>query len=420
MNTPNTIEVSKRQSNSVIGRHNGNTIPLFADNSFNRNLVKIETSRVKIPSWYSKKYVSQGELNKAVSAIRDGGVANEIIVARYVQDDSQGYYELIDGLVALKAHLFLELDTIECQLIDDPNFSKPRAMLASIGLNSRESLNPWESTVGGINFLVEQLGLKTYEQWIPIPQLGTREKRTVNQIDSAVGLCKTLLKLRRARLNLESGRKIDSGAFAALESNMKPVTEEAIMAMLLAINTDLSTFVEKRVKLLELPKNITNALAAGKLHYSKAVSLSRVGMTPSIQAMTDRLKDVDVSQSIIKEREHLLEVTIEKNLSNRELLEMVHQANNRIFILGTREDEGGLSIDEIGERKQCKEDLILQSRAVQDLTDARSTVKCFDIINSLSEDEKMLLQKRVKSLSTLINNLKVKAIARSQRMAHIS
>lgn len=378
--------------------------------SFQKTVANLKLASIKIPAWYSKKYVSQGELDKAISAIRGGGIANEAIVVRYRKEDSS--YELIDGLVALKAHAFLGIEEIECELISDEKFTKSQAMLASIGLNSRQSLNPWESTVAGIAFLVEQLNLKTEEKWIQIPTIGTREKRVITQIDKAIGLCKTLLKIRRARLNLENGRKIDSDAFEALESNMTRDAEIAINAMLLAINIDLSTFVEKRIKLLELPKNITNSLSSGKLYYSKAISLSKVGMTPAIQALTDRLGDVDVSNAIIKEREAILEQTLEKNLTNKELLELVHQANNRIFVQGTNEEDGSLSIDEIGERRQCKEDLILQSRAIQDLTKTRSVVKSFDIIDKLTETEKMNLQKRVKSLFDLVSDLQQKALSR--------
>jgi hypothetical protein len=419
MNSSNLARANEDKSNSAVysfgdllKKNSSSGSFSFTNEAFQKTATTIETSQVKIPGWYSKKYVSQGELDKAIAAIKEGGIANEAIVARYLKDEKQGYYELIDGLVVLKAHAVLGIEKIECQLIDDRQFSKSKAMLASIGLNSRQSLNPWESTVAGVNFLVEQLELKREEQWIQIPTIGTRERRVITQIDKAVGLCKTLLKIRRAKLNLESGKKIDSDTFEALESNMNSGIEAAINAMLLAINIDLSTFVEKRIKLLELPRNITNALSNGKLHYSKAVSLSRVGMTPSIQALTDRLGDVDVSNSIIKERESLLEHTIEKNLTNKELLEMVHQANNRIFVLGTSEDEGGLSVDEIGERRQCKEDLILQSRAIQDLTKVRSIVKSFDIIDRLTEAEKMTLQKKVKSLFDLADNLKQKASSR--------
>lgn len=213
-------------------------------------------------------------------------------------------------------------------------------------------------------------------------------------------------------LNLQNGKQVDSELYGKYREQVSPEAEEAINTMLIAVNIDLATFIEKRVKLLELPKNITGALSSGKIHYNKAISISKVGQTPEIKALTERLCDVDVRDDVIQERAAILEEAIAKNLSNKEVLSLVHQANNRIFVKGTNEDDNSLSIDEIGERRQCKEDLILQSRALSDLSKTTATIKCFEVIDHLTEEEKIDLQKRVKYLYELVADLKKKALSR--------
>lgn len=382
--------------------------------SHKTKVIAVVLADIRVPSWYGKKYISQAELDRCVSFLKQGGVGVPNILLRSMEDNSTGdrYYELLDGLIVYYGCKKLGIKRFDCSVIQDSNFDVTEAMLASMSLNTRETLNHYESTVLAIAYLVKKLNLKTTERWIKIDSIGTRERKAIRDIDHAIGICKGVIKLRNARNNLTNEQKTSNDEYNELVKKITPEVEQAVDNVLKSIRVDLTTFIQRRVKLLDLPKDIITALNNGKLHYSKAISLSRVGHTREIQALTDRLNDVNVADDIIKERASILEETVEKQLTNSEVLERVHQANTRIFVHGTSQTQAGLSDNEIGERRQCREDLTLQARAKSDLQIINKSIKKFDFIDNLTEDEKITLQKRIVSLRKMVADLQQKTLNR--------
>ena len=385
--------------------------PVRQIKQISKETVSVDIEKIVVPGWYPKKFISTVEMNHAKELIKQGKLGWESIIVRYVHEKNSDrkYYELIKGLLGFRALQELGRSQVECEVIDDERVDKKEAIIASLSYSCLSPLNHWESTIAGLSYLVEELQLKTIETWYTVPTIGTRKKKTVSQLDRAIGKCNFVLIKRRAELSLRAQKedykkKVDEEA--------TPEVERAVERMLQAIGVDLTTFVQKRIPLTKLPKDITNALSLGSLHYSKAISLSRVGATNQIRALVDVLEDIDVINAINSERKALLEKTLTEKWSNSKLNEEIILANNRILIIGTNEDHGALSVDEIGDRKEVKEDLKLQADLVSVLTRCRAKANNFKFIASLTDREKSTFFNRVRAVKNILADLERKVEAR--------
>ena len=379
---------------------------------FRVDKITCQMDKIVVPSWYPKKFISSEEIDHTIYLLENKKLGWEKVVVRYIKTaaDPNGCYELVRGLVTFRAYQILSRSEIECEMLDGSSFNKSEAIVTSLSYNCFTPLNHWESTIAGLSFLVEELKLETIEKWFDMPAIGVRNKRTISQLDQAVGKCSCLLIKRKGALKL----KKQSDYYDAIVKNIDDVTEEAIDRMLGAIQIDLTTFVTKRIPLVKLPRNITNALSSGKLHYSKAIALSRIGKSKQIQALVDLLDDITVKNAINKEQAELLDKTLEFNWTNTTLNEEIALANRRILLVGTNEDDGELSVDEIGDRKEIKQDLKLQADVVSTLNRIKSRINNFDFLSQLSDREKSQFQLKVNSLNNLIASAEEK-IAKSSR-----
>ena len=379
------------------------------------SMASVEVSRIKVPAWYGKKYISQAELNRCIAAIENGDLAPEEIIVRYISgDDNEKYYELIAGLVHFKTKEKLGYSEVTCKVVEESQLSETDSMLVSMSRNSQVPLNPWESTILAMSFLIKKLNLKTNVEWVDVNVAGieTRERKITRDIDWAMGVCKNAIKLRNARAKLNSESKASEEAYLALQKKITPEKERIVDDMLDALGISLTTLVQKRFKLLSLPGDITTALKEGKIDCSNAVRISGVGKTKEIDSLYYRLGDTNVQEQIILERAQLLKDVVEKHLTKQEVIKRVQQANTRIFAIGTREDAAGLSEDEIGERRQVKEDLILVSQGKRSLRTIASLFQDFKIVDNLTEREKSRIQLSINSLEVQVLDLKKKALSR--------
>lgn len=373
------------------------------------NIVDVPFDLIRIPSWFSKRYVSRAEVNRCLDAIKAGGIGLPDILLRYCSNENgEKYYELIDGIVSLTAFKELNLISHRCKVVDNPKFSTTDAILVALALNTRENLSPWESTIMGLDFLVKVFGFKTEVEYSYSKFTGTSSKREIGAREQAVGHCNKTLQFRKARVKLSSEEKIKNEEFQRLQQEITPEVERTIDLMLSSIGIDLTTFVEKRSKLLKLPKRVKEALELGTLHYTKAITISHIGTTFELKGIVDRLGDREVIEEIDIEIDKLVKETVANNLSNKEVLNRVHQANCRLLALGTDDSYAGLSDEQIGDRQRFREDMKLQSNLKHDLYTVVRFVKKPDFMERLDEREKSNLQKKVAQLGKMIQGLNEK------------
>ena len=115
----------------------------------------VKVNSIKVPSWYPRKYISHEEMSNAKKLISQGKLGWEAVVVRY--DRTSKEYELIRGLISLRAFQDLQKETIEVELVSDDRLDKSEAIITSLSYSCLSPLNHWESTITGLSYLVEVL-----------------------------------------------------------------------------------------------------------------------------------------------------------------------------------------------------------------------------------------------------------------------
>lgn len=198
-------------------------------------------------------------------------------------------YEVIVGERRLRASRLAGLTYIEAEIreLDD----RAALILAMEENNIRQELNPIEDTISTLNLIAIDTGLSHEE-------------------------IKSLL------YQLQKGRNVPTDFAEAIEK----VFED--------LNTvSLSTFIKDRLRLLNLPKQIYQALAEGKIEHTKAIIIARVKEEEQMQELLEEAIANNLTISELKARIKQLKGEIHTDysqLSESELKQRVKNAYGKV------------------------------------------------------------------------------------------
>jgi ParB family transcriptional regulator, chromosome partitioning protein len=218
---------------------------------------------IKLPKYQPRQYFDESKLEELAQTIKQHGVLEPLLVRKLANHNQ---YELVAGgrryRAASKAGL-TEVPVIVRELSNEQAIE-----IAIIENLQREDLNPVEETEGIINLLAKRLNIRTEEVSPLLHQLQKQLRgRSANNV-------------------------IGSSKIELIQSVF-----DSLGLM------ELDSFISNRLPLLNLPKDILEALRAGKIEYTKAKAIAR---------MTDE-----------KTRIRLLEEAIASSLSLSQIQELV-------------------------------------------------------------------------------------------------
>jgi ParB family transcriptional regulator, chromosome partitioning protein len=218
---------------------------------------------IKLPDYQPRQYFDESKLEELAQTIKQHGVLEPLLVRKLV---NRNQYELVAGgrryRAASKAGL-TEVPVIVRELSDEQAIE-----IAIIENLQREDLNPVEETEGIINLLAKRLNIRTEEVSPLLHQLQKQLRgRSANNV-------------------------IGSSKIELIQSVF-----DSLGLM------ELDSFISNRLPLLNLSKDILEALRAGKIEYTKAKAIAR---------MTDE-----------KTRIQLLQEAIASSLSLSQIQELV-------------------------------------------------------------------------------------------------
>lgn len=192
---------------------------------------------IKLPDYQPRQYFDETKLEELAQTIKKHGVLEPLLVRKLPRKNQ---FELVAGgrryRAASKAGL-TEVPVIVRELSDEQALE-----IAIIENLQREDLNPVEETEGILKLLSKRLKVKTDEV---SPLLHQLQKQVRG----------------RSANNVIGSSQVESiqGVFDSL----------GLM--------ELDSFISNRLPLLNLPVDILEALRAGKIEYTKAKAIARVG-----------------------------------------------------------------------------------------------------------------------------------------------
>lgn len=234
----------------------------------NNDTMKLTLAQINLPSNQPRHYFDETKLKELAESIRNHGILEPLLVRKL----PDGTFELVAGERRLRASIMLGLTEVPVIVRE---LSNEAAMEIAIVENlQREDLNPWEETNGILRLLSIKVN-KTVEEITALLYRMMREERgkTGKNPDYLV-------------MGTESANQVIS-SFATL----------GLMSW--------QSFVTNRLPILNLPADIKDSLAEGKIAYTKAIALAK-------------LKDEE-------KRINLLAEVIEHNLSLKEIKERIKQ-----------------------------------------------------------------------------------------------
>jgi ParB family transcriptional regulator, chromosome partitioning protein len=191
---------------------------------------------IKLPKYQPRQYFDESKLEELAQTIKQHGVLEPLLVRKLANHNQ---YELVAGgrryRAASKAGL-TEVPVIVRELSNEQAIE-----IAIIENLQREDLNPVEETEGIINLLAKRLNIKTEEVSPLLHQLQKQLRgRSANNV-------------------------IGSSKIELIQSVF-----DSLGLM------ELDSFISNRLPLLNLPKDILEALRAGKIEYTKAKAIARM------------------------------------------------------------------------------------------------------------------------------------------------
>jgi ParB family chromosome partitioning protein len=191
---------------------------------------------IKLPDYQPRQYFDESKLEELAQTIKQHGVLEPLLVRKLA---NRNQYELVAGgrryRASRKAGL-TEVPVIVRELSNEQAIE-----IAIIENLQREDLNPVEETEGIINLLAKRLNINLEEV---SPLLHQLQKQ---------------LRGRSAN-NVIGSSKIE-------------LIQEIFDSLGLM---ELDSFISNRLPLLNLPKEILEALRAGKIEYTKAKAIARI------------------------------------------------------------------------------------------------------------------------------------------------
>ena len=238
--------------------------------------IYVDTDRVR-------KYFDSTALQSLAKSIQQHGFVGAIVVRPYAEADSQYQYALVAGGRRYAASKLANLDTIRIIVAD---LSEEQALEFELIENlQREDLNPIEETQGLLHLLSMRLQLEQAE----VIALFQRYAYLLRQAQSS-------------QVNIDILLSEDS------EFHRRWQTIEQLFEVVGRFTPD--SFRANRLKLLNLPDPILQAVNSGQLEYSKAILVARI-------------KDESA-------RTNLLHEALSQKLSQAQILEQIRHINASI------------------------------------------------------------------------------------------
>ena len=217
---------------------------------------------IKLPDYQPRQYFDEAKLEELTQTIKKYGVLEPLLVRKLSRKNQ---YELVAGgrryRAAKKADL-TEVPVVVRELSDSQAIE-----IAIIENLQRENLNPVEETEGILKLLSQRLNIKSQE-------------------------ISPLLHLLQKQLRGRSANNVIGSQIV-----------ESVLEVFDSLGMELNSFISNRLPLLNLPKDILQALRAGKIEYTKAKAIAQV----------------DVRET----RTQLLKVAIANSLSLSQIRELV-------------------------------------------------------------------------------------------------
>lgn len=249
------------------------------DSTSKTNEIPIE--KILLPDQQPRRYFDPQKLSGLVHSIKQHGILEPLLVRPLTSEA----FELVAGERRYLAAKEIGLEAVPVVIREMSNADA--LQLALIENLQREDLNPVEETEG----VLKLLALKLSKTEAEITSLLHR------MLDEAKG-------------------KVPHNVMGNPEATSIKQTFEGIALM------EWQSFVTNRLPLLNLPKNVLNALRQGQIAYTKAQTIAR---------LKDEVK-----------RQALLEESIRENLSLSQIKEritlLLHKPENEVAPLKTRLD----------------------------------------------------------------------------------
>ena len=217
--------------------------------------------QIQLPSQQPRRYFDESALSELVSSVKQHGILQPLLVRPL----ERGKYELVAGERRYQAAKEAGLTEVPVVLRE---LNHNEALQLSLIENlQREDLNPVEETEGILQLLSLRLE-------IPVPEVISR----------------------LYRLNNERTGTVNHNVVVNSELTRIQEVFESLGGM------QWSSFVKHRLPLLKLPQEIREALRAGLLAYTKALSIAKVKDESARKALLDEAIANHLSLSQIKEK----------------------------------------------------------------------------------------------------------------------
>lgn len=207
-----------------------------------------------------RRYFDPHEQEKLTQSMRSYGFWGRLLVRR--RGDR---FELIAGERRLRSAIAAELKEVKVDILD---IGEDEALALSLIENlNRVDLNPVEETEGMLRLLTARLG---------------------GDLEATKAL---LYKMKNHMERSTAVTPTETKHFAVIQQTFATVGR-----------INWQTFMSSRIRLLNLPHEILDALQQGKIEYSKAIEISRVKLAAARRALLQESITEDLSVAEIRER----------------------------------------------------------------------------------------------------------------------
>ncbi|WP_235595996.1 ParB/RepB/Spo0J family partition protein [Mastigocoleus testarum] len=233
----------------------------------------ISAEQIKLDPNQSRRYFDPKKLEELSQSIKEVGILQPLVV-RQLND---GYYELIAGERRFKAAEIAEISELPCVIKEiDENTLKKVRLIENL---QREDLNAYEETIGILELLALQLKM-TKTQVVSL--LHRIEKANRQKADNVI----------RSKKNNQTDNLIPTENIELINS---------IFAYIGRLSPE--SFRVNRLPLLNLPQEIQEALASGKIEYTKARAIAKLKIEDErkqllIEAIENNLSLNDIQQRV--------------------------------------------------------------------------------------------------------------------------
>ena len=221
----------------------------------------ISISKIHLPSSQPRRYFDPEKLQQLTDSIKQHGILEPLLVRPL----KQGGYELVAGERRYRAAKASGLDNVPITVRE---LSDQEAVQFALVENlQREDLNPVEETEGVLELLTLTLSCSREQILEALTQMATAQKKGIE-----------------------------------LSGNVSRQVEVIANILESTINLTPESFRTSRLPLLNLPSDILDALRQGKLEYTKARAIARVGDEQQRQQLLQDAVERSLSLTQIKQQ----------------------------------------------------------------------------------------------------------------------